>query len=261
MRGSGGWLATAVGLAVVAFLIVPIFVVIPVSFTDRNFLSFPQDAWSLRHYRSFVADPRWSSSFLLSLSTALAATAVAVPLGTAFAIGCWRLSGRVTELLRFLILLPIIVPGIVNAIGIYRLWAEWRLVDTVLGVVLVQIVVSIPYVVIVVSSALADFDPRLLQASASLGARNWQTTRWVIMPAIRHGVGAAAVLAFVTAWDETVIMLFVTGLRVYLLPRALWDGVRENVDPVVAVVASLMIALTMLGVMASLLSRRKHSDD
>lgn len=256
MTRAGGWVSTIAAFLVVTFLVVPIFIVIPVSFTDRTFLSFPQDAWSWRHYGTFLSDTRWRTSFALSLGTALTATAVAVPLGTAFAIGCWRLAGRTTELLRFLILLPIIVPGIVNAIGIFRLWAEWRLVDSLLGVILVQVVVSVPYTVIVVSSALADFDPKLLQAAANLGARDWQTVRWVVLPAIRQGLGAAAILAFVTAWDETVIMLFITGLRVYLLPRALWDGVQENVDPVVAVVASLMIALTILGVTASVLSRR-----
>jgi len=119
---------------------------------------------------------------------------------------------------------------------------------------------SVPYVVIVISSALAGFDPRLLQAAASLGARSWQTTLLVILPSIRLGLFAAAVLAFVTAWDETVIMLFITGLRVYLLPRALWDGVRENVDPTIAVTASLMIALTLIGVLASIIFRGIHKN-
>ncbi|WP_226582359.1 ABC transporter permease [Acuticoccus sediminis] len=262
MPGAGGLGARVIGFLVVAFLIVPILVVIPVSFTDTTYLSLPKDGLSLQHYANFIEDPKWRDSFLLSMATALASTVIAVPLGTLFAVSCWRLAGRTSELLRFVILLPIIVPGVVNAIGIYRQWAELGLVDTVLGVILVQVVVSTPYVVIVVSSALADFDPRLLQAAANLGARHWQALLWVIVPAIRVGIGAAAVLAFVTAWDETVVMLFITGLRVYLLPRALWDGVQENVDPTVAVTASLMIALTLLGVTVSMMAaaRRKARD-
>jgi len=128
------------------------------------------------------------------------------------------------EAVRALMLMPIIVPSIVHALGFYRMWIDLRLLDTFTGVVLVHVVTGFPYVVITVSTALATFDPRLEQAARNLGASMSQTITLVIVPCIMPGILAGAVFAFVHSWDELVVLLFITSRKLYLLPRAIWAG-------------------------------------
>ncbi len=194
-----------------------------------------------------------------SLAIALASTAVAVSAGTLCAIGCWRISSRLSELVRALMLLPIIVPSIVYALGIFRLWITLGLLDTYLGVVIVHAVTGLPYVVITVSAALAGFDARLEQAARGMGASLAQTLAWVIIPRIMPGVVSGAIFAFVHSWDEAVLILFIASRALFTLPRRMWDGINENLDPVMAVAACVMIALSLLLLAADLWLRRKRS--
>lgn len=254
-----GGVLLALAWLVLGFLLVPMLVVVPVSLTDQRFLSLPEETISLQHYRNLWESAVWSGAILRSLVCAAAATAIAVPLGVLCAVGCWRLSSRIGEAVRMLVLLPILVPGIVNAITFYRHLAGMGLVDTYAGVILAHAITSLPFVVITVSASLANIDLRLEQAARGLGAGRWRTLWWVTVPQIRPGILAGAVLAFVSAWDETVVTLFITGLDVYLLPRAIWDGISDNVDPSVAAVATLMILATATAVAADGWSRRRRT--
>jgi len=172
-----------------------------------------------------------------------------VSLGTLAAYGCWRLSSRLAGFVRALMLLPLIVPSIVHAVGFFRMWIDLDLLDSFTGVILAHTITSLPYVVITVSASLAGLDVRLEQAARSLGASLAQTLRLVVIPNIMPGVLSGAVFAFVHAWDEVVVLLFITSRHVYLLSRAIWDGVNENVDPTIAAIATLMILLTLGGLL------------
>jgi putative spermidine/putrescine transport system permease protein len=155
-------------------------------------------------------------------------------------------------------LLPIIVPSIVYALGIYRLWIRLDLLDTYLGIILVHGVTGIPYVVITVTATLANFDPRLEQAARSMGANLSQTLRWVIMPRVMPGIASGAIFAFIHSWDEAVLILFIASRALFTLPRRMWDGINENLDPVMAVAACVMILLSMLMLAGDLWLRRKR---
>ena len=227
---------------------------VSVSVTDKRFLSLPEHAISFQHYRTLFTDPAWVLAMLQSLLVAVVSTALAVLLGALAAIGCWRLASRAGNFTRMLLLAPLIIPSIVHALAFYRLFVWLDLLDTFTGVILVHVVTGLPYVVIGVSASLATFDARIDQAARSLGASLAQRLAWVILPAIRPGLLSGAVFAFVHSWDEIVVLLFVTARRVRLLPRLIWEGVNEAVDPTVAAVASLMIVLTMLGVATKHLS-------
>jgi putative spermidine/putrescine transport system permease protein len=154
-------------------------------------------------------------------------------------------------------LMPIIVPSIVHALGFYRMWIDLRLLDTFTGVVLVHVVTGFPYVVITVSTTLATFDPRLEQAARNLGASMSQTLRLVIVPCIIPGILAGAVFAFVHSWDELVVLLFITSRKLYLLPRAIWAGINENVDPTIAAVATVLMLATLAGLVLERVLRRR----
>jgi putative spermidine/putrescine transport system permease protein len=152
-------------------------------------------------------------------------------------------------------LVPLIVPSIVYALGYYRMWIDLRLLDTFTGVILVHVVTGLPYVVITVSTSLANFDPRLEQAARNLGASMGQTLRMVIVPCIMPGILSGAIFAFVHSWDEIVVLLFITSRRLYLLPRAMWAGINENVDPTIAAVATVLMLATLGGLLAERLLR------
>jgi putative spermidine/putrescine transport system permease protein len=239
-------------------LVLPILVVLPVSLTDQRFLSLPQDGVSLRHYATVFASPEWLGAIWQSFRIAAAATLIAVGAGTLFAVAAWRLDTRLTRLLVALMLLPLIVPSIVYAVGLYRYFAWWDLLDRFAGVVIAHAVTGIPYVVITVSASLAAFDARLEQAARGMGASLRQVLAWVILPRIMPGIVSGAIFAFIHSWDELVIVLFIASRDVFTLPRRIWDGINENLDPAMAAVAVLLVLLTVLLLLLDIAVRRRR---
>ncbi len=237
----------ALGLAwtVLGFLVLPMAIVIPVSLTDQYYLSLPQEHISFEHYAAFFEKDIWLDATLDSLIIATAATTLAVLLGSLCAIGCWRLSSRAAEAVRLFMLLPIIVPVIVQALAIYRFWIDLGLIDTYLGTIIAHTLIALPYVIITVSAALTNVDPRTEQAARNLGATNAQAVRLVILPAITPGVLSGALFAFTISFDEIVTVLFITSRSVYTLPKRIWNGIQDHLDPTIAAVATMLMVLTL----------------
>jgi putative spermidine/putrescine transport system permease protein len=254
-RGWGYGVILAGAWMVLTFLVAPMTVVMPVSVTDRRYLSFPAEGISFQYYVNLLTNEVWLSAIGQSIVVAVASTVGCVVLGTLCAVGCWRVGSRYSEAVRAFMLVPLIVPSIVYALGFYRMWIDLRLLDTFTGVVLVHVVTGLPYVVITVSTSLANFDPRLEQAARNLGASVAQTLRMVIVPCIMPGILSGAIFAFVHSWDEIVVLLFITSRRLYLLPRAMWAGINENVDPTIAAVATVLMLATLGGLLAERLLR------
>ncbi len=252
-KGPGFILVIGAAWLLMLFLVLPIFVVIPVSFSPERFLSMPQGELSLRHYRELVDDPTWGRSIRDSFVVALAASGIAIVLGTACAIGCWRLATRFTESVRVFMLTPMIVPPIVHALGMHRVWVELGLIDTLAGLILAHAMKGMPFVVISVSAVLANFDLRLEQAARSLGASPLTAVRLTILPNIWPGVLAGGVFAFAISWDEIVVALFLTQRGVYTLPRRIWDGIQDNISPTVAAIGVILVLATILAVLLKLL--------
>ena len=248
------------GLAwlVYAFLVLPALVVIPVSFTDMRYLSLPQHGLSLQHWTRLVSSADWTGAAWQSLLIASVSTLLAVAVGTLCAIGCWRINSRLTEMVRSAMMIPLVIPTIVYALGIYRMFVDLDLVGTKLGVILAHAVSSIPFVVLTVSASLAGLDKRLEQAARNLGASMEQTIRMVIVPNILPGILSGAIFAFIHSWDELVIVLFIGGRTLFTLPRRIWDGVNENLDPTIAAVATFMIVVTLVLLLLELGLRRRR---
>jgi putative spermidine/putrescine transport system permease protein len=249
------------GLAwlIIGFLLLPITVVFPVSLTDKRYLSLPEDGLSLQHFHNLFSSPEWLSSIGQSLVIAIASTVLTVVVGTLCAIGCWRIGSRLADFVRVLMLVPIIVPTIVYALGIYRLWVDLRLLDSYLGLIIAHSVTGIPYVVIIVSTALAHFDARLEQAARNLGAGLAQRLWLVILPGILPAVVSSAIFAFIHSWDELVLALFLASRAVFTLPRRIWDGINEQLDPTMAAVAVLLIAVTAVLLAAEMWLRGRRA--
>lgn len=243
---------------VLLFLVLPALIAIPVSLTPKRFLSMPEGEYSLRHFRHLFTSPDWLSSFAQSGIIAASTAILATSLGTLCAIGLWRVTSRNTEIVRAFLLLPLIIPQIISAMVFYRLLVPMGLIDSYPGLILAHTVLATPLVLITVSASLANFDPRLEQASRNLGASNWTTMRRVILPSVKPGVYAGALFAFILSWDEIVVTLFISKFNVYTLPRRMWNGIRENTDPTVAAAAVVLIAITLIAfAISAVIARRR----
>ena len=247
----GAWL-------IVLFLLLPITVVIPVSLTDQRYLALPQHGLSLQYYLNFFTSPEWLTSVGQSFFIALVSTAIALVTGTLCAIGCWRLGNRTADIVRLLMLLPMIVPPVVYALGYYRFLVDLRLLGSYTGVILSHAVTGIPFVVIIVSAGLAGFDIRLDQAGRSLGATVFQSMRLVLLPNIKPALASGAIFAFVHSWDELLIVLFIAGRTIFTLPRRIWDGIQDKLDPTMAAVATLLLIFTTILLFLDLAFRKRQ---
>jgi len=255
---------SALAVVVGIMLLAPILVIVPMSFSDSSFLAFPPEKWSTRWYDNFFNDPAWRESALASLRVAVAVTVCAVVLGTAAALGLVRGQLRWKGVIAGLVVAPLIVPYVIVGLAVYAVALELGLTETTLGFVLVHTALAVPYVVVNVAAALATYDHRLEQAAMSLGANPVTTFRTVTLPIIAPSVGAGALFAFITSWDEVVVSLFLSGPTLTTLPVKMWYGVRVQIDPTVAAVSSLLLLFTiaafvLVGLGRLLNSRRINS--
>jgi putative spermidine/putrescine transport system permease protein len=242
-RHYGLW---AITLAVLGFLILPILVIVPLSFSSGGFLTFPLPGLSLRWYQEFFTSDVWQLSLRNSLIVASATTVVATVLGTLAALGLTRAQLPGQTLLMGLIVSPMVVPLVIVAVGAYFAYAPFGLTGSLLGLTLVHIALAVPFVVITVSATLQGFDPNHVRAAASLGAPPTVVFFRIILPLILPGVVSGALFAFVTSFDEVVVALFLTGPAERTLPRQMFNGMRENISPVIAAAASLLILLSII---------------
>ncbi|MDQ0471993.1 ABC transporter permease [Labrys wisconsinensis] len=246
---AGAWL-------LLAFLFVPVLVVVPVALTDQDYLSLPQHGISFSHFAALLVPGNgWLASIGTSLAIAAVASLVATAAGAAYAMGVWTMKGWWPSLTRLVLLAPMIVPPIVYAVGIFRLWARLDLLDTPTGVVLVHVVLCLPFTVLAVGASLSNLDPAIVRAARSLGARPPTVFRRIVLPNIRLGVAAAALFAFVTSWDEITVTLFITSRHVVTLPRRIWTSITDSVDPALAAIASVLLLATVLALALRLVRR------
>jgi putative spermidine/putrescine transport system permease protein len=232
------------GVATVIFLVAPMLVVIPMSFTGAQILSWPPEGFSLQWYAKMIDDPQWSRGFVNSMQVATLTALLATILGTLAALGIvrGRFPGR--NLANALILSPLIVPVIIIAIGFFAFYSIVKLTGSLPGLVLAHTALAVPFVIISVGTALRTMDRNLELAAASLGADPWRTFWRVTFPIILPGVFAGALFAFITSWDEVVVSIFMTSTRFRTLPVEMWEQVRQVVDPTVAAVATVVMIVT-----------------
>jgi putative spermidine/putrescine transport system permease protein len=242
-------------IAVSAFLLAPLLAVVPISLTPFKYLSMPEGELSLRHYRALIENPEWRASILLSLRVALVSSVISTALAVSFGLGIWYLRPRLVGLLVGFVLLPMVVPPVVSAVILYFLttWIsnvfEPAGYDTWIGVALCHVVMVAPFAVVIVLVALGQLDRRIEMAARGLGASLWQTTFAVILPNIRFGIVSAAFLSFVLSWEEIAVTLFVTSVDAITLPRLVWMGLRDNVDPAIAAVSVVLTVITVAAIL------------
>jgi putative spermidine/putrescine transport system permease protein len=245
---------------VVAYLLLPILVIFPLSFTAGDLLVYPLPGWSLQWYRDFVENPMWTAASHNSVVLALATTALATVLGTAAALGLDGLRSRLKPLLFGVVALPLIVPLVMVAVALFYYYAWLGLVGTFTGLVAAHTVLALPFVIVTVSATLRGFDPNWTRAAASLGAAPLEAFRRVTLPLILPGVVSGALFAFVTSFDELLVVLFVGGPEQRTLPRQIFSGVSESISPTVtaAAVVLIVVSLVLMGVVETLRRRAER---
>ncbi len=241
------------------FLVLPVFAVVPAAFSERSFIRLPPESWSLRWWFVFFGDASWRRSLMTSLNVAALASAVAVVLGTAAALGIARLTGWWRRAVLALLVGPVVVPAIVLAVGIYAIARGAGLVGSTAGLVLAHGMLALPYVALNVGVSLAATDPRLALAASGLGASPARIFATVTLPLILPGVVGGAIFAFVTSFDEVVLSIFLAGPQAKTLPVRIWEEIRVEYTPVVAVAAVVMIALACAGGAILRASRRTRA--
>ena len=235
------------------FLIFPILVVVPLSFNAQDFFTFTPEmlaldpaGYSLKHYEDFFTNPDWQRALWNSVTIAPAATILATVLGTLAAIGLSQAHVPFRSAIMAVLISPMIVPLIISAAGMYFFFSRIGLQGTYLGVVLAHAVLGTPFVIITVTATLVGFDRSLTRAAASLGADPITTFFKVQMPLIMPGVISGALFAFITSFDEVVVVLFVGSAGQKTLPWQMFIGLREQISPTILAVASIMVALSVL---------------
>ncbi|MCI5066209.1 ABC transporter permease [bacterium] len=242
---------------VLAYLLLPLMVIIPMGFSSGKYLTFPPPGFSVQYVQEVVHSPQWTSAIWNSITVGVAATVLSTLFGTMAAIGLvWgRFRGRL--LLFGFFLLPLLVPVVVSATGLYLLFAKLGLLGTFLGMVLAHAMLGAPFVVMVVSATLTGYDRRLINAAFSLGAHPWGAFRTVTLPIIAPGVVSGALLSFMTSFDEVVVALFLSGSDYRTVPVLMFQGIRFELDPSIAAVGTLLLAVSLLAMITAELLRRR----
>jgi len=242
---------------VLVYLVAPVFVVVPLSFTSSQLLVFPMPGWSLQWYRDFFTNPLWTGALANSLFVGVIVMLSATTLGMLAALGLHGSRSNWKALVLGLLVTPLAVPVVIVAVAIFYYFASLALVGTYIGLIMAHTVLALPFVVITVSATLQGFDPNLTRAAASLGATPAHAFRTVTLPIIAPGVISGALFAFVTSFDEIVVALFLASPQQRTLPRQIFSGVSENISPTItaAAVVLLVVSVVLMAVM-ELLRRR-----
>jgi putative spermidine/putrescine transport system permease protein len=240
-----GWYALrALCIGVLLFLLLPILVIIPLSFSSSSFLSYPMPGWSLQWYHELFNSDDWARATRNSFIVAPLATLLATVLGTLAAVGLARVQFFGKGLLMSLLIAPMVVPIVVVGVSTYMFFAKIGLADTYTGLILIHAALGAPFVLTTVLATLQGFNDNLIRASLSLGATPLSTFFRITMPIIAPGIISGALFAFATSFDEVVVTLFIAGPSQVTLPRQMFTGIRENITPTIAAVATLLIIFT-----------------
>lgn len=256
--GLGAWKWPLAGftLLVALFLLLPILFIVALSFGSSQWLIFPPPGWTLKWYRDLFADPRWIEAALTSLKIGLVVTVCSVALGLLASFGLTRGRFRGVETLRALFLTPMILPVVVFAVALYAFSLRLGLNGTFLGFVLAHTVVALPFAIIAITGALEGFDRSVEDAAVLCGASPLEAKLRVTLPAISHGLFAAAIFSFLMSWDEVVLAIFMSSPTLQTLPVKIWTTLRQDLTPVVAAASTLLVGLTLLLMILAALIRK-----
>lgn len=242
---------------VALFLLLPIVIVVPMSFSTAISFEFPPPGYSLGYYAKYFTSEEWLEPTLNSLVIALGATTLTMLLVVPAAFGYVRYRFRGKAFVNLLMMAPLIVPHVVSALAYYGFLGRARLTGTHLGVIVAHGVLAVPVAFLVVTATLKGFDRNLERAAMSSGAGPLRTFFHVTLPVLRPGMLVGALFAFLSSFNEAVVVIFIGGREAATLPKKMYESIRLESDPVIAVVSTLLVGAVVLGVLVSVVARRR----
>lgn len=245
-----------VSACVAAFLVLPIALIVALSFGSSQWLQFPPPGWTLQWYAQLFSDTDWLESILTSLEIATVTTIVAVLLGLLAAFGLTRGKFRGRELLRALFLTPMVLPVVVLAVALYAMFLRLHLNGTFVGFVIAHVIVALPFAILSITNSLERFDKSVEDAAILCGASPLEARIRVTLPAIRLGIFGAAIFSFLASWDEVVIAIFMASPDLQTLPVRIFSTLRQDLSPVIAAVSTLLVAFTALLMLVAAIIRK-----
>lgn len=257
----GVWL-TVVGIAVLFFLILPTLIVIPMSFSGASYLEFPPTSFSFRWYEAYFSSSEWMRATKTSLIAAGLTTLLATPLGSLCAYGLHCTKPKIRELAQIFVIMPIIVPVILIAVGVFSLYAKIGLNYTLTGVVLAHTAIALPFVIVTVMAGLQNYDFDQELAARSLGASRAYAFWTITIPQVKFSIQTGAFLAFITSLDEVVISMLVSGGDNATITRRMFNSLRDQLDPTIAAISTclIIVSVTVL-ITVQLIGKRKSEFD
>jgi putative spermidine/putrescine transport system permease protein len=247
------WLM-AFGSLVLLFLIVPSFIVVPMSFTASTFLEFPPKELSLRWYKQYFGMPDWRTATAVSLQVAFITIVLATPIGTAAAYALHVCDRRSRWLLGTVIVAPMLIPHVLVAVGQFFIFASLGMSNTLTGLALSHAMLALPFVFILVSAGLAQYDMTTEFAARSLGASRLRAFLTVTLPQIKYSVIFSSLIAFITSFDEVIIAMFLATGPLSTLTRRMFLSLRDAIDPTIAAISTILILLSVVVVIAAQLA-------
>lgn len=247
-----------VSTLVLFFLMAPIIAIMPLSFSSGSYLTYPLPGFSLRWYDDFLRSPTWMNALKNSVIVGVASTLLSMVLGTLASLGLAQWKSRFKAIVLAIVLSPVVVPGVITAVGLYFFFAPLGLTGNYAGLILAHTALATPFVVITVSATLQSFDMNLARAAASLGASPVYAFRRVVLPLILPGLASGALFAFATSFDEVVVVLFMAGPEQRTLPREMFSGIRENISPTITAAAVILTTLSIILLATMEMIRRRN---
>ena len=251
-------LLAASGILGLVFLMLPILVIVPMSFSSASALTFPPPGYSLRWYIAFLTDPRWLDALWTSLTVATLSSIGAVTLGGCAAYGLAQMgSGRGMRWIEGNFAAPLVVPGIISAVALYIAFAKAGILGTYYGLVAAHLVLSTPFVIIVLGEGLKSLDPRIEQVAWTLGASRLQAILRIVIPNVLPSIGAGWIFAFIASFDEVVVTAFIAGTN-DTIPKRMFNELAMEINPAITAVSTFLIAITTVGVGVAAIALRKR---
>jgi putative spermidine/putrescine transport system permease protein len=250
-------IALVLAIVVAIFLVAPMAIIVPMSFSSAISFEFPPPGYWTGYYVQYFTNPSWldatANSFIIAFASMIFTLAVALP--AAFGFVRYRFRGKGAW--NLVMMTPLIVPHVVSALGYYGFLSLASLTGTYVGMVIAHSVLAVPVAFLVLSAALKGFDRNLERAAMSAGAGPLRTFFWVTLPVLRPGILVGALFAFLQSFNEAVIAIFIAGRNASTLPKKMFESIRLESDPVIAVVSTLLTSAVLIGVLISLFVRQK----
>ncbi len=236
---------------ILLFLVMPVLIIIPMSFSSSRYLEFPPPGFSTQWYQAFFGNAQWVNSLKISVELAVITTVLSLVLGVLAAEGLTKTELKVKNMLIEMFMMPMLVPGIIVGMAIYRFEAGISLSGTFWGLVIAHTLMAVPFVIRTALASMAGLNPNFELASRSLGANSFITFMRVTVPMLKSALFSGAMFAFATSFDEIIVTQFLCGVKISTLPKRIWDGLNQQLSPTITAIAAIVIILISLAMVLS----------